>query len=252
MTLRIKGLPSFHSRVNTAFRCNARLSTSALQRRILVKDFVVTPDESGMRLDRFLRHRLAGDRDLATVNNPMISKWLRKRQVKLLGVEQDFYQQQASFQEASASQIEQVPPVACVATKPISKATTVTLGSTRTETGQVWRVRTVWEVNDTNGTSSTSASFSSSSDKDSFGDFADQIQERPKSVLPLQDWVVYKDERIVVINKPAGIAVQGGTGVVQSVDDSLFGSVHGSTCVSCFPNCTTHRINFAPIAALLH
>jgi 23S rRNA-/tRNA-specific pseudouridylate synthase len=48
-------------------------------------------------------------------------------------------------------------------------------------------------------------------------------------VLPLQDWIVYKDERIIILNKPAGIAVQGGTGVVQSVDDSLPGSVYSST-----------------------
>ncbi|KAG9061926.1 hypothetical protein KI688_006643 [Linnemannia hyalina] len=39
--------------------------------------------------------------------------------------------------------------------------------------------------------------------------------------LPLKDWVVYEDERIIVLNKPSGIPVQGGTGVTISIDSSL-------------------------------
>ncbi|KAF9972129.1 hypothetical protein BGZ73_004802 [Actinomortierella ambigua] len=39
--------------------------------------------------------------------------------------------------------------------------------------------------------------------------------------LPLDQWVVYEDDSIVVINKPAGVAVQGGTKVDLSIDGSL-------------------------------
>ncbi|KAG0274372.1 hypothetical protein BGZ95_009859 [Linnemannia exigua] len=46
----------------------------------------------------------------------------------------------------------------------------------------------------------------------------DQARETTKTVT---DWVVYKDERIVIINKPSGIPVQGGTGVTTSIDSSL-------------------------------
>ena len=33
--------------------------------------------------------------------------------------------------------------------------------------------------------------------------------------------IVYEDQKIVAINKPSGIAVQGGTGIVLSIDDIL-------------------------------
>ncbi len=36
-------------------------------------------------------------------------------------------------------------------------------------------------------------------------------------------WVLYKDDNIIIINKPFGLAVQGGTKVVRSVDDLLDG-----------------------------
>ncbi|KAG0230568.1 hypothetical protein BGW42_000872 [Actinomortierella wolfii] len=39
--------------------------------------------------------------------------------------------------------------------------------------------------------------------------------------LPLDQWVIYEDEDIVVLNKPAGVAVQGGTSVDLSIDGSL-------------------------------
>jgi 23S rRNA pseudouridine955/2504/2580 synthase len=37
----------------------------------------------------------------------------------------------------------------------------------------------------------------------------------------LQDAILYKDERILVINKPAGLAVQGGTNMERNLDDML-------------------------------
>ncbi|KAF9094180.1 Mitochondrial RNA pseudouridine synthase rpusd4 [Mortierella sp. AD031] len=37
-------------------------------------------------------------------------------------------------------------------------------------------------------------------------------------LLPLKEWVVYKDERIIVLNKPSGVPVQGGTGYLAIVE----------------------------------
>ncbi|CAL7960593.1 Pseudouridine synthase [Alphaproteobacteria bacterium] len=37
----------------------------------------------------------------------------------------------------------------------------------------------------------------------------------------IKDWVIYKDGSIIAINKPAGIAVQGGVSVSLSIDDLL-------------------------------
>lgn len=37
-------------------------------------------------------------------------------------------------------------------------------------------------------------------------------------VATVRGWVLYEDEHVVAINKPAGLAVQGGTGQVRSVD----------------------------------
>ncbi|KAF9359053.1 hypothetical protein BGX34_008564 [Mortierella sp. NVP85] len=181
-------------------------SASPLQRRILVKDLLVSPDESGMRLDRFLKHRLGQDSDLTAINHSLISQWLRKRQVRLLTDKRNDSREQAPLDLTHTAQ-------------PLPKAITVTSGSTRTEAGQVWRVRALWEVRDVSSAPRTSSSDSRS--KDTFVDVADQLHIQPEMVLPLQDWIVYKDERIIILNKPAGIAVQGGTGVVQSVDDSL-------------------------------
>ncbi|NBO18449.1 MAG: RluA family pseudouridine synthase [Proteobacteria bacterium] len=39
----------------------------------------------------------------------------------------------------------------------------------------------------------------------------------------VQSWVLYKDERIIVINKPQGLAVQGGSKISKSLDDLLDG-----------------------------
>lgn len=40
-------------------------------------------------------------------------------------------------------------------------------------------------------------------------------------VQTLQDAVIFKDDKIIVLNKPAGLAVQGGTKVKESVDAGL-------------------------------
>lgn len=39
----------------------------------------------------------------------------------------------------------------------------------------------------------------------------------------IQSLVVYKDDNIIVINKPAGLAVQGGTGITRHIDGMLEG-----------------------------
>lgn len=37
----------------------------------------------------------------------------------------------------------------------------------------------------------------------------------------LRDYVIYEDDDVVALNKPAGMAVQGGTGIKRSLDDEL-------------------------------
>lgn len=44
---------------------------------------------------------------------------------------------------------------------------------------------------------------------------------KQSEAVKLQDAVIYKDKDILVINKPAGLAVQGGTGISISLDDML-------------------------------
>ncbi|KAI8598854.1 pseudouridine synthase [Dissophora ornata] len=186
------------------------------KRVILVKDFHVSPDESGMRLDRFLKHRFDRDRRvevdaerLGAVSNVLINKWLRKRQIKLLNA-QDQGQGQGQEQGGLVS-----------GGQAMSKAVTVTSGTARTEAGQIWRVRALWEIN---GPDSVLAS-TTASDLVSSGDAAvdqrEKLRRKSSVLLPLQDWVVYKDERMIVLDKPPGIAVQGGTGVEISIDESL-------------------------------
>ncbi len=56
---------------------------------------------------------------------------------------------------------------------------------------------------------------------------AAQKAKAPKRLLSreeqadVQKWVIYKDANIIVINKPFGLPVQGGTKVTKSVDDLL-------------------------------
>lgn len=43
----------------------------------------------------------------------------------------------------------------------------------------------------------------------------------PEDAKMLQKTVIYKDANVVIINKPFGLAVQGGTGISKSIDDLL-------------------------------
>ncbi|KAF9349687.1 hypothetical protein BGX26_012056 [Mortierella sp. AD094] len=154
------------------------------KRRVFIKDFYVSPDESGMRLDRFLKHRIEQDRELPDVNNSLISKWLRKRQVKLLAPDD---QQEINKLRDEISQ-----------DLSTSKAKTATSGAMRIEAGQAWRVRALMELVDDRNLESTRIT-------------EDSIESQQKNVLPLQDWIVYLDEKVIVLDKPAGVAVQART-----------------------------------------
>lgn len=137
-----------------------------------------------MRLDRFLLSRLS--KDHSSVNHVHIQKWLRKRQIKRVAPVLD---------QAESEKGEE---------KVKTKTVTVTTGATRTETGQIWRIRLLEAAEQSVEAKETAA-------------------EESDTSLPLQDWIVYMDDRIIVLNKPSGVAVQGGTGVQSSVDSSLSG-----------------------------
>lgn len=60
--------------------------------------------------------------------------------------------------------------------------------------------------------------------------------KRPPTKHPIQNidklksWVLYEDDDVIVLNKPAGLAVQGGTGLKENLDDSLMAlSIDGET-----------------------
>jgi 23S rRNA pseudouridine955/2504/2580 synthase len=50
---------------------------------------------------------------------------------------------------------------------------------------------------------------------------APKVRIGKKQVLETQRWVIYENNQCIVINKPAGIAVQGGSGVRDCVDTRL-------------------------------
>jgi len=53
-------------------------------------------------------------------------------------------------------------------------------------------------------------------------DNAENAGKRPiRNVSRLKQWVLYEDDDVVALNKPAGLAVQGGTGLRENLDDSL-------------------------------
>ncbi|KAG0267390.1 hypothetical protein DFQ27_008808 [Actinomortierella ambigua] len=82
--------------------------------------------------------------------------------------------------------------------------------TTRVQTGQRWLVTYV--EHPSKSSSSVQATDVSHESKSS---------SRRKEGLPLDQWIMYEDEDIVVLNKPTGVAVQGGTTVDRSIDSSL-------------------------------
>jgi 23S rRNA pseudouridine955/2504/2580 synthase len=51
---------------------------------------------------------------------------------------------------------------------------------------------------------------------------------KPKDTAEIQKWVLYKDKNIIIVNKPAGLAVQGGSKITRSLDGMLDGLRFGS------------------------
>ncbi|KAF9437148.1 Centromere/kinetochore protein zw10 [Entomortierella beljakovae] len=179
---------------DTPLRQLYKISTDT-KRRVLIKTFKVTYDESDMRLDRFLKYRIDQDKDFPVTRKGTIDKWIHQRRVKLLepiaelsnGIEKDF----SDLRKVGSKEMESEYSI-----------TTVSSSGTKTKTGQIWRVRALVEgdLSDNKDTSTSS-----------------QLENE----LPLRDWIVYMDKKIIVINKPEGIAVQGGTGIKVCVDTSL-------------------------------
>lgn len=68
-----------------------------------------------------------------------------------------------------------------------------------------------------------------------------------KEITEVQGWVLYKDDDVIVINKPAGLPTQGGTGQTRHLDGLLdalrFGSKHRPRLV--------HRLDKDTSGALL-
>ena len=50
---------------------------------------------------------------------------------------------------------------------------------------------------------------------------SDQRHVKPRDAAMVQEAVIYKDDDLIVLNKPSGLAVQGGSGMVRHVDGML-------------------------------
>lgn len=48
-----------------------------------------------------------------------------------------------------------------------------------------------------------------------------EMKMDPKIIAEVQSWVLYKDDHMIVINKPAGLPTQGGTGIKKHLDGML-------------------------------
>ena len=51
----------------------------------------------------------------------------------------------------------------------------------------------------------------------------DRPQPSDADLALAESWVIYRDDHVLAINKPAGIAVQGGSGITRHVDALLDG-----------------------------
>ncbi|OAQ26649.1 pseudouridine synthase [Linnemannia elongata AG-77] len=192
------------------------------RKRLIIKDLSVTPDEDGMRLDRFIKYRLVQEPHWATLNNNTISKWLRKRQVKLVLPLSTIADSHTST-DTSNHDSQLLTSGHSLETKDLlnnsTKTITVTTAATRTVAGQMWRIRTLVDPDLVDKEAAVGAEQIAASSG------TDQVSH-PAAVsstdhLPLKDWIIYEDERIIVLNKPSGIPVQGGTGVTTSIASSL-------------------------------
>ena len=51
--------------------------------------------------------------------------------------------------------------------------------------------------------------------------FRPEVEMDPATIAEVRGWVLYKDEHMIVINKPAGLPTQGGTGIKKHLDGLL-------------------------------
>lgn len=123
----------------------------------------VTPDETGLRLDRWFK------RHFPHISHGQLQKWLRTGQVRLDGKRAE------SSDRLAEGQALRLPP-------PLFNDTALT--------------------NPAEGTRPTKG--------------------RPmRNAEKLKALVLYEDADVIALNKPAGLAVQGGTGLKENLDDSL-------------------------------
>ncbi len=122
----------------------------------------VTPDEAGIRLDRWFK------RHFPVITNSQLQKMLRTKQIRVDGKRVD------SALRLEAGQMLRLPPHVM-------------------------------------GDSFVSPLAS-----------PDAPLKRPlRNPNKLKSLILYEDEDVVALNKPAGLAVQGGTGLKENLDDSL-------------------------------
>src|ERR1700744_5262420 len=52
----------------------------------------------------------------------------------------------------------------------------------------------------------------------------EELQKRAaKETAQLKKYIIYEDDDVIALNKPAGLAVQGGTGLKENLDDMIAG-----------------------------
>ncbi|KAG0310211.1 hypothetical protein BGZ99_000591, partial [Dissophora globulifera] len=144
----------------------------------------------------------------------LISKWIRTgRQVRLL-----------SRQQPDQNPGEDDEQIVNGAEESEAKGSTrAKSGNIHTKVGQVWRVRGFLQIDVDETVKTEDAAILPTSTSIVDPDQGAEERQRIKHLaqLPLQSWVVYKDSKIIVLDKPYGVDVQGGTGVEQSIDGSL-------------------------------
>lgn len=119
-----------------------------------MENFVVTREFSGMRLDRFLRHAMAG------LPQSMIQKWTRKGLIRINALR-------------------------CKADDRVAEGDKVTSPAFKTD--ELYVPKKITSVS-------------------------------PHVLKDFKSWVVFENEDMIVINKPAGLAVQGGTSLKMHLD----------------------------------
>lgn len=129
----------------------------------------VTPDEDGLRLDRWFK------RHFPHITHGQLQKWLRKGQIRVDGKRAD------ASNRLTEGQLLRLPP-------PLLDQPPALTISTAPHSHPV------------------------------------------RNLEKLKKLVLYEDDDVVVLNKPAGLAVQGGTGLKENLDDSLMiFSIDGKT-----------------------